>query len=219
MGLWKAERFQYRDVEFLFDCNFCDNHVLDGTYAFGIVREIYLRDCYLKHQLPTVFTKARTVVDLGANRGAFSVLMANRADLVICVEAKETFKPVIRHNMEINGFRNYEIEIGFVGAAGELGKSFCTSLTIEELVNSYKIEQIDLIKIDIEGSEFALFDSANWLQLVNAISMEVHPIHGNPKLILQLLEKHGFVLSIADENLDLMTDPKCANFIYGWRKA
>src|SRR4051812_45530140 len=42
-----ARHFRYRGREVVFDCPFCDDHIKDGTYAFGVVREIYIRDCYI----------------------------------------------------------------------------------------------------------------------------------------------------------------------------
>ncbi len=90
-----SKKFRYRGKEIVFDCGFCDEHVKDGTFAFGIAREIYIRDCYFKFHLPSTFTNARTILDLGANRGAFSVLMAAQADFVLSVEATEAFVPVI----------------------------------------------------------------------------------------------------------------------------
>ena len=218
MGV-KTEKFRYRDTDFLFDCRFCDEYIRDGTFAFGIVREIYIRDCYFKHLPPAVYANARTVIDLGANRGAFSVLVASRAKVVLSVEAQEQFVPVIRHNMQKNGHQNYDIEIGFVGAGGSLAAEFRStpSLTIHALLNRYNLKQVDLLKMDIEGSEFALFNSSDWLQHVNAISMEIHPFYGDASIILELLTRHGFTFVIADENLSRVTDAKSANFIYAWR--
>jgi hypothetical protein len=158
-------------------------------------------------------------MDLGANRGAFSVLMATRADFVLSVEAQEHFVPVIQHNMQKNGYTNYAIEVGFVGTGGVLEKSDATPLAIQQLMNRHNLKQVDLIKIDIEGSEFALFALPDWLQRVNAISMEVHTSHGDPNIIIESLKKHGFIFSIGDENLNCMTDVKRASFIYARRKA
>lgn len=92
-------------------------------------------------------------------------------------------------------------------------------LTIDDLFKRYKIESCDLINLDIEGSEFSLFDSADWLQRVNAISMEVHPHYGNPEVILKSMRQQGFCYVIADENLQQVNDPGSANFIYAWKDA
>jgi len=102
-------------VKFFIDCQYTDQHINDGTFTFGIVREMYIRNCYLRYGVSKVARNARTILDLGANRGAFSLMMAQRAELVIAVEFNPLFRNVIAHNMAVNGFTNYEIESVFVG--------------------------------------------------------------------------------------------------------
>ena len=51
------------------------DHILavqDGSPTFGSVREMYARNCYLRHL--RLKKPQRAVLDLGANRGMFSVL-------------------------------------------------------------------------------------------------------------------------------------------------
>lgn len=215
----KAKRFSYRNSQFYFDCRFCDEHIQDGSFAFGIAREIYIRDCYFKFHPSTVYESARTVIDLGANRGGFSALMAPRADFVLSVEAKAEFIPVIHHNMALNGFANYVIECGFVGSGGSLNETGFPKLKIDELLNRHHLTSVDLIKLDIEGSEFDIFSSPSWLRHVNAISMEIHPDHGDPNLVLDALRHHGFKYVTSDENLKRITDVTNASFVYAWKRA
>jgi len=217
MGM-TAKYFHYRGSTFIFDCQFCDEHLEEDSFAFGIAREIYIRDCYFKWHPPSIYDRARTVVDLGANRGAFSTLMTTRAEFILSVECGEQYVPIIKNNMNENKFTNYEIETAFVGAGGST-ESDLPRITINDLFRMHNIESVDLLKLDIEGSEFALFDSADWLQRVSAISMEVHPLHGDPNAILKSVTQHGFSYAIADENLQRISDAKQANFIYAWKNA
>src|SRR5580693_5359113 len=62
--------------------------------TFGNVRELYARNCYL-HGL-RLKTRQRTVLDLGANRGMFSILalVALQAELVVGVEPVPHYLPV-----------------------------------------------------------------------------------------------------------------------------
>src|SRR5690349_221358 len=109
-----SRQFHYRGRDFLFDCAFCDEHVKDGSFAFGLAREIYIRDCYLKWHNAALLDNLSTVIDLGANRGAFSALMAVLSQSVISVEARPQFHPVLRHNIDLNHPRRYGIEIAIV---------------------------------------------------------------------------------------------------------
>jgi hypothetical protein len=214
-----TKQFHYRGSTFFFDCQFCDEHLEEDSFSFGIAREIYIRDCYFKWHPPSVYDNARTVVDLGANRGAFSSLMTTKAKFVLSVECYDKYVPLIKHNMLMNNFTSYAVETALVGAGGDVTDSNSKRLTVDELFQRHKIESVDLIKLDIEGSEFALFDSADWLQRVKAISMEVHPLHGNPNQILKCITQHGFSYVVADENLRCVKDATGANFIYAWKNA
>jgi hypothetical protein len=211
-----AKYFHYRGHDFIFDCRFCDEQLDENSCSFSIAREIYIRDCYFKWHKPSVYDTARTVIDLGANRGVFSALMTTRADFIVSVECEEQYTPIIRHNMAKNNYSTYALETVFIGTGGST-KSASDTISIDELFIRHNIKFVDLIKIDIEGSEFSIFESPNWLQHVGAISMEVHPQHGDPSTILRTIDKQGFCFIIADENLQRITDPKQANFIYAWR--
>ncbi len=214
-----AKHFSYRGFSFSFDCQFCDESLNEDSYAFGIAREIYIRDCYFKWHPPIVFARAKTVVDLGANRGAFSALMTTQATFVLSVECGEQYAPIIRHNMLVNNYTSYAIETAIVGVGGLVLESHTPRLTIEALFHRHNIEFVDFIKIDIEGSEFSLFGSADWLRRVGAISMEVHPRYGDPNNVLTNLREYGFTCVIADENLDRVSEAAQASFVYAWRSS
>jgi FkbM family methyltransferase len=49
-------------------------------------------------------------------------------------------------------------------------------ISMESFMTSNKIDRIDLLKIDIEGSEFELFNSnnLNWIDAVDHIAIEIH---------------------------------------------
>ncbi|NVN98852.1 MAG: FkbM family methyltransferase [Geobacteraceae bacterium] len=214
-----VKQFHYRGSTFNFDCNYCDELLRENSFSFGIAREIYIRDCYFKWLPPSVYDNAKTVIDLGANRGAFSALMTTRARFILSVECQEKYLPAIKHNMSANDFTKYAVEAAFVGTGGAVSESGSPSLTLDELFQRHNIETVDMMKLDIEGSEFALFASPDWLQRVNALSMEVHPSHGNPGDILMTLAQNGFSYEIADENLQQLSRPDRASFIYAWKTA
>lgn len=204
--------------DFVLDCLYTDQHVQDGTFTFGIVREMYIRNCYLRYGVAEAARKARTVLDLGANRGAFSIMMARQANLVIAVEVNPLFKEAIAHNMAINGFTNYAVEIAIVGGGGACGEENSHGLTIPELLQKHNLESVDLVKMDIEGSEFELFRSPEWLTRISALCMEVHPKYGNPQEVITALEQHAFDFVVADQNFLSVDNLERAEFIYAWKQ-
>jgi hypothetical protein len=209
-----AREFRVRGSRVVLDCAYCDEHVRDGSFAFGGAREIYIRDCYFRFHRPELWNSMRTVVDLGANRGTFSVMAAARCKFVLCVEAQSHFAPVIRHNMRVNGFSNYAIETALMGGGGVLANHGAPKMTMDELLDRHGIDHADMVKVDIEGSEFALFERSDWLQRIGALSMEVHPRHGRTLQLLHALKAYGFVVQVADENLRHVSDPDAGVFLY-----
>jgi hypothetical protein len=118
--------------------------------------------------------------------------------------------------MKINNYQNVIVEIAFVGAGGmffDHGKG----ITIGGLLDKYNLLSIDFLKMDIEGSEFALFESPSWLQRVDYISMEVHPTYGDPGRIISALQEQDFKVVTADRKLIRTKDINQVTFIYGTR--
>lgn len=210
----KVQKLNYRGRQVRLDLEYCDFHVRDGSFVFGSIREILIRDCYFKYHHPSIFPAAKTVVDIGANRGVFSTIVASVADFVLCVEAQPHFIPVIQHNMKANSFSNYAIECATIGSGGALGGDGSKSLRIRDLFQRYQLRRINFLKMDIEGSEFSLFEEFNWLEIVDSLSMEVHRAYGNPIDVIQKLTLHGFGVVLADKNLRLIHDPQYVDFIF-----
>jgi len=205
----------YLNTSFKFDCGFGSSYLKEGP-SFTLIREICVSDCYFKYHHPDVFYASKTVLDLGANRGVFSALMASHATRVICVEVQPHYLPIIEHNMKINNYQNVFVEIGFVGTGGMFGEHG-KGITIQGLLDKYNLLSIDFLKIDIEGSEFALFESSSWLQRINYISMEVHPTYGDPGRIISALHEQDFKILMADRKLFLPNEVNQVTFIYATR--
>jgi len=70
-------------------------------------------------------------------------------------------------------------EMGDPGSAGlhseKVAHNRIPAITIPEIINTYSLSRIDLLKLDIEGSEKEVFaGSASWLAQVGAICIELH---------------------------------------------
>lgn len=56
-----------------------------------------------------------------------------------------------------------------------LTKEQVDALTVDDLFREYAIDRIDLLKLDIEGSEAEVFaSSSGWIDRVDAICLELH---------------------------------------------
>ncbi len=213
-----AKDFYYRGRHFAFDCAYCDDVIRDGSYAFGAVRELYIRDCYFCFQPPHIYEQADVVVDVGANRGAFSSLMTTRARRIVSIEAQLPYISVIHHQMMCNAYTNYNTVHALVGEGGLFRPEGVPCMSMEEIFQAQGLEQIDFLKMDIEGSEFALFSSPAWLSRVRALSMEVHPQSGELGALLAPLRAEGFRVIVADDRLNQVQSLRDTGFLYAWRE-
>ena len=207
MGKGAPLAITYRGYSFLWDCGFNDRHVPDPP-AFYTVQEMLIRDSYFAFHPEHVFDDAKTVVDLGANRGLFSLCMATHAKVVVSVECLREFTVLYEHNMNLNGFKNYFLEQAYIGesAAAIAGGSDVPVLSMRRLLDKHQLSSVDFLKMDIEGSEFAVFREPDWLQRVRNLTMEVHFDHGTLRELCARLDEAGFTHRIVSPELQPIND-------------
>lgn len=167
--------------------------VEEGTFAFGLLREIWLRNIYFRHfEMPD---KVGCVVDLGANRGIFALQAAAIAEQVIAVEALEKYRSSFHHNLELNGLANVELIHAMVGGDAFL-QGEGRNIGLGELLARARAP-VDFLKVDIEGSEFEL----DWSTVsdVSRIAMELHPEWGSPPDLVAQIASLGFECRTFDE--------------------
>jgi len=176
------------------------------------IREIFLKNCY-----GFAPKKYGVVVDLGANRGVFSILAAKFSNKVYSVECNpKEFLSKFQTHLKVNEVNN----VIFIGKfASNTDDEVSISLTY--LCNLYDIESIDFLKIDIEGGEESLF-SANlqWLKKVKRLSMEIHPCFGvNWSYITTIFKDHGFRVRLFDKDLKKISsfEPETMGYIWAER--
>lgn len=177
---------------------------LEGS-EFGLAREIYGRAVYFRPP-EVMLERGDIVVDLGANVGVFTALASVVASRVISVEAQSEFVNQIYDNATRNGTRDrVEVEFGLIGAgAGAFSDASVLhsathfgaeppTLTMPDLMRRHALDRIDFLKVDIEGSEFALFaGESEWLTSVDKMAMEVHPEFGDIDHLVTILRDAGF---------------------------
>jgi len=192
--------------------------LLPAAYTAG-AREMYCRNVYLRTGL--VMPRTGWVLDLGANRGLFSAWAALAGAQVIAVEAQQGFGPEIRHLAAYNGVGDrIHVEIALAGGAVTAGATVgvvaddrrwaATShgapqrplgVAVPQLMSAYQIGRVGLLKVDIEGGEFAVFgggEDLRWLDQVDQVVMEVHPDFGDAAALVGRFRQYGFAVDLRD---------------------
>jgi FkbM family methyltransferase len=195
--------------------------ILPGEHCAG-AREMYCRDVYLRTGLR--IPAGGWVIDLGANLGLFTTLAAVEGARVVAVEAQRGFAPEIARLVALNRVDPGQIRIevalatsgasavGLVGVvadderwrlASHAAPERPAGLSVPELLFRYGIRRIGLLKMDIEGSEFSVLHpdcAPAWLSRVDQLTMEVHPEFGDVAAIGDLLVRHGFAVTVTDND-------------------
>lgn len=170
------------------------------------IREVWIDEAY---RAP--FAKSGgTLVDLGANIGLTSLwLVANYSfSRVVAVEPVAANAELVRRNFLLNDIQGDVVEaaIGpFDGVANfetsensNQGRiSTCgirvPVVSMNSVMTVYGLNEIDLLKIDIEGAEQDLFTGpTDWLDKTHAIIIEFHEKEVDVLQIATLLESRGF---------------------------
>ncbi|MBU1120039.1 FkbM family methyltransferase [Patescibacteria group bacterium] len=184
-------------------------------------KEIYNIDIDLglyakKNYSPVIF-------DLGAHIGLsilyFKIKYPNSK--IIAFEPNPNIFPILEENIECNGLENIELHNIALGNRDEVrvfyidnsgNDSFSTgsfskdawngtqisipiNVTCEKL-SKYITSNIDILKVDIEGTETEVLKElveSDKLKYIQNILIEYHPTNnGNPKNLLKLLNENGF---------------------------
>jgi len=160
----------------------------------------------------------RRILDLGANIGMGSLSLACQfADAAfVCVEPDPRNLDLLERNLRLNRLNAVVVAAAVGAETGKLHLRFdadptCSALetspmhelsemvavevmTVPDLLAINGWESVDLVKIDIEGSEDLLLSNENaWLEKVGAIVLEIHP-NTTPEAIASYLEPYGFHL-------------------------
>ena len=113
------------------------------------------------------------VIALEPDPANFDVLQRNVREIPHIHPTREALwsadEPVY---LRSNGLAAWASQVGRVGADSER----VSGVTVATLMGRLGIERVDLLKLDIEGSERDLFESGTetWLPRVDAIAVEVH---------------------------------------------
>ena len=79
------------------------------------------------------------------------------------------------------------------------------SITIDDLISNHNLQEIDFLKVDIEGAEAELFsEKTEWLNNVKVIAIELHDfmkLNSSNNFVKALAKYSSFTHSIKGENI------------------
>jgi len=164
-----------------------------------------------------------TVMDIGANVGYFTLLLAHRvgsAGRVIAFEPLPSVYAVLCENLRLNGLTWVEAEyravsdhdgetrmrsessepLPFTARLAEDGDLVVPTVSIDRYVEVNQIPRLDFVKIDVEGAEDAVIRGMNaTLQKFRpVILIEVHANNGQESEGLLRLQEAGYRLTRVD---------------------
>ena len=163
-----------------------------GTTDVAMFDQVFLLDEY---KIDFSF-EPEVIIDAGANIGLFSILMKNRFPeaRIICVEPDKENCEVLKKNLDVysdvqivnaglwnsitklNVVDKYQAGHSALVVEEDVVNGEVPAVTIDNLFQTYGLEQVDILKIDIETSEQKLFlkNYEPWLPKVRMIIIELH---------------------------------------------
>lgn len=184
---------------------------LFGVQVISGIREIWVRDVYLYQDFLSI-KDGDTVVDLGANMGNFTMLALGHGPRVrvIGVEADPAQAEKWKKNIGQSGWQDRATLVqAFVGGvtsyqealASEERTDGISTVSQERLIADNRIEKIDYLKCDIEGSEFGLLTPESpILRITRQLAIEVHKRAGDWQAFRRMIEAQGFETMIRSED-------------------
>jgi FkbM family methyltransferase len=171
-------------------------------------REVWIDECY---RLPQGSTP-KYIIDLGANIGVTSLWFAKNyaAAKIIAVEPSPDNARITRLNFETNGVPGEVVEAAIgpedgtilfnegsesnVGRVSEESGKTVRMVSMETVLGTLPTDAaVDVVKIDIEGSESRLLaTNIGWLDRVRSLVMEFHLAECDRPKLLEMFVARGF---------------------------
>ena len=187
--------------------------------------EELVKECWASYPLPVpeqghIWPVA---VDIGANMGAFSVYANAFFHKIYAFEPFERHCRIMRNFCKIMSVDNVEIfqkaVTGHSGAKVQLrahkegdskdiacadfeSEDFsnldesCETVSLNDIFDLIKVDRINYLKVDCEGSEYEIFENFDSLDKVDMIGMELHDFYGlerKRKMIEKIHQTHHII--------------------------
>jgi FkbM family methyltransferase len=180
-----------------------------------VVDEIFVNDVYAEI---AALQAPRTILDLGSNMGASLSYFATRwagAEVYGFEPNPQVFERLRRNvapfpNVSVAAYavgasdgtaalrvRAHETWTGTLHSDGEGTATEVAVRSLDSILAELSLTRVDLLKIDIEGSEFDVFDSFRGLPRIQAVVGEVHAPQGSGLARRFLDHLSGFSISVS----------------------
>lgn len=187
---------------------------------FVVAHEMFFRDDY---QLRTVVLPPgpTTIIDAGANIGAFSLLAAHLFPeaRILALEPEEENFALLQENIRLNNLekRVIPLKVGINNVRGVYDffvskeqyahsmveaivgdlvaeKLSISCVTLGDLFSEQHIDRIGVLKLDIEGTEYELLPTiAEFFPRIDIIVLEIHDRAGfSSEALLAFMKEHGY---------------------------
>jgi len=194
-------------------------HIRKSTSDKNVFQQIFLRKDYdIRYPAPV-----KTIVDAGANIGLAALFFRLKYPdaKIICIEPDEkNYQQLCKNTAGYQNIINLRAALwssitsviisnnnaeAWLFSVEECEAEDIETVTIENLMHTYHLDGIDILKVDIEGSEKELFENGSeaWLPLCRTLVVEIHDNlkKGASKAVFTAISKHNFEFRLKGENL------------------
>jgi len=214
--LWYKFRYGITNQLKLKELNSCI-YMTPNSLDNASFKEIFFDQEYLIEYPKWMYSKQLNIIDAGANIGFASVFFANKfknANIISIEPDEENFKWLKKNTTDYKGVRPLNGAIWFEnenvqifdeswGSRGYMvdketrkGEKSIKGYTVDTIMKMFKLEHIDIFKIDIEGSEKDIFqyNFENWIPKTRIIIIELHDRmkEGCSEIVFKTMKKFEF---------------------------
>ncbi|MDE6844906.1 MAG: FkbM family methyltransferase [Lachnospiraceae bacterium] len=220
----KTIKLRYGHRDLLVRTNSTDLLLVESILVGRFIDRKWIGEyCQIDDFMKRLSTKSPIIIDAGANIGLFSrLILRNYPDARIYAVEPESYNfkilksntrqypvncvwgGVWSHDCKLKVVSGDIGEWGFIVSEVEESDEAIKAISFDSIIKKYSLERIDLLKIDVEGSEYEIFNSENldWLKICKAVVIETHDhiVKGTDEMVNRILLERGFKKSVYEEN-------------------
>lgn len=194
----------------------------NNPYDYATFEEVLLREAY---NIPLNYIPS-TIIDAGANIGLTAIFFANRFSQSIIVALEPDTGNFEMLTANTKAYRNIiPVKCGLwnndaylevvdehkgnnafiVKESGAGKKGSIKAVSVTSVMDEFNWDKIDILKMDIEGSEKKVFEQGyeEWLPKVKILIIELHDriAPGSSNAVFKALNNYNFSFDLKSENL------------------